>query len=199
MANVNKVAGLKPVGYLNGSPWSGKARTYVIPSTDATAYYVGDPVTLAGGADVNGVASVSIGVAGATCVGVIVGVAVAPAGVSLQGTTIDLTSRSIPATKAKDYYVMVADDPAIIFEIQDTAGTIVAADIGLNCNFTIAAGSTTTGDSGTFLGSASKAVTSTLNLKLLGLAQREDNAFGAFAKVLVQLNNHAFSTGVAGV
>lgn len=200
MANISRPQGLKPVGYLNGTPWNGKARRYYIPATDLNAYYIGHPVTIAGTADVNGVPAVTIGVAGAAILGSIVGIEVATPGVSLQGTTIDLTNRSIPATKAKDYYVLVADDPTTIFEIQEGQTVpLTALDIGLNCNFLVVDGATPNSDSATTTELASPAVTATLNLKLLGLAQREDNAFGAFAKHLVKINNHVFGNATVGI
>ena len=202
MANANRPSGLKPVAYLNGSPWNGQARRYYIPSTDVTAYYVGHPVTLGGTADANGVASVAIGVAGSAIIGSIVGIEVATSGSSLQGTTLDLTLRSIPATKAKDYYVLVADDPNIIFEVQEgQTVALTALETGLNCNFLVAAGATTSSDSGTTTELAAPAATATLNLKLLGLAQRVDNAFGQYAKWLVKINNHVYGsgTGTAGL
>lgn len=206
MANVSKPAGLRPVGYLSGSPWNGQARIYYVPATNATALFVGDPVTrLTASADANGVPSVAIGVAGAAICGVIVGVVVAKAGVSLQGTTIDLTRRSLPVSTAG--YVLVADDPSILFEIEEgttagAAGTaLTAAAIGNNANFIVLAGSSTVGDSGTLLDNATEATTATLNLKLMSLAQREDNAFGARAKWIVKINNHQYAagTGTAGV
>src|SRR3990172_7389383 len=114
MANVSKPSGLKPVGYLSGSPWNGQARMYYVPVGNATALYVGDPVTrLTADADANGVPSVSIGVAGSAICGVIVGIVVASAGVSLVGSTIDLTRRSLPVSTAG--YVFVAYYPNIIF------------------------------------------------------------------------------------
>ena len=206
MANVSKPTGLKPVGYLNGSPWNGQARMYYVPSTNATALYVGDPVTrLTASADVNGVPSVSIGVAGSAICGVIVGIVVASAGVSLVGSTIDLTRRSLPVSTAG--YVLVADDPAIIFEVEEgttasAAGTaLTASAVGNNANFVVIAGTNTYSDSGTLVDNATEAVTATLNLKLLGLAQREDNAFGTRAKWLVLINNHQYKggTGTLGV
>lgn len=200
MANISRPGGLKPVGYLNGSPWNGQARKYYVPVGNATALYVGDPVTLGGSADAYGVPDVSIGVAGSAIVGVIVGVVVATAGVSLQAATLDLTRRSLPA--ATEGYVLVADDPSIIFEIQEgNTVALTAAEVGLNCNFLIAAGASTVADSQTVTALAAPAATATLNLKLLGLAQREDNAFGAFAKWLVKINNHVYgsSTGTAGI
>ncbi len=205
MANVSKVAGLKPVGYLNGSPWNGQARKYYVPATNATAIYVGDPVTLTGDGDTNGVPGVVTGAAGAAIIGVVVGVVVADAGVSLQGTTIDLTRRSLPVSTAG--YVLVADDPNIIFEVEEGvsggAGTaLTSAAIGLNANLVLKAAPTATyQDSGWVVDNSTEAATATLNVKLLGLAQREDNAFGAAAKWLVKINNHVYgaSTGTAGI
>jgi len=200
MANSNRPRGLVPVGYLNGAPYNGQARRYYVPVGNATALYVGDPVTLTGDGDTRGVPGVSIGVAGSAVIGVIVGIVVASAGDSLVGTTIDLNRRSLPVSTAG--YVLVADDPNIIFEIQEAATTpFTSADIGNNCNFLIAAGATTNSDSGTTTAVAVSAATATLNLKLLGLSQREDNAFGAYAKWLVKLNNHVYGshTGTAGI
>lgn len=200
MANVSKPSGLKPVGYLSGSPWNGQARMYYVPVANATALYVGDPVTrLTASADANGVPSVAIGVAGSAICGVIVGIVVASAGVSLVGSTIDLTTRSLPVSTAG--YVLVADDPSIIFEVEEgttasAAGTaLTASAVGNNANFIVIAGSHTYGDSGTLLDNATEATTATLNLKLLGLVQREDNAFGTRAKWLVKINNHQYGSG----
>ena len=44
-----------------------------------------------------------------------------------------------------------------------------------------------------------QAVTVTLDLKILRLVPREDNAFGEHAKWEVLINNHAFRAGVTGV
>ena len=192
MANVNMPMGLQPVKYLNGSPWNGQATRYCIPSGDTTAYYLYDPVTTAGSADANGVATVSIGVAGAAILGSIVGVEVA-------GDNLDI--KYVPATKTRDYYVYVADDPNLIFEIQESGTAMAAADVGLNANFVIAAPSSTVSPSATAIGNSTKNTTATLNLKLLGLSQRVDNAFGTYAKWLVLINNHQYKagTGTAGV
>lgn len=206
MANTSKPQGLKPVGYLNGSPWNGQARIYYVPATNATALYVGDPVTrLTADADANGIPSVSIGVAGSAICGVIVGVLPTAASVTLQGTTIDLTRRSLPVSTAG--YVLVADDPNILFEIEEgtaagAAGTaLTAAAIGNNANFVVTAPSATYMDSATLLDNTTEATTATLNLKIMSLAQREDNAFGTRAKWIVKINNHQYgsSTGTAGV
>jgi hypothetical protein len=101
---------------------------------------------------------------------------------------------------------MVADDPNIIFEVQEESnGTALAAtEVGLN---TISKSGTGNGySSGWMIPSATgaaPATTATLQLRLLGLAQKPagTNVFGAYAKWLVQINVHelAHGTGAAGV
>lgn len=201
MANANRPGGLKPVSYLNGAPYTGQARLYSVPVSSADLY-IGDPVTLSGSADTNGLAGISIGVAGSAIIGVIVGFLVAPPGVSLVATNIDLTIRSIQSSTTAVQYAMVADDANIMFEIQD--GQTVAtslANIGLNTNFLIAAGATDYSDSGTTT-ATSLTDTTTANLKLMGFTQRVDNTPASqYAKLLVRINNHVYSagTGTAGI
>lgn len=202
MANVNTPFGLKPIQYAGGSPWNGQARRYHIPSTDGNAFAIGDPVKLAGSSDTKGVASITLCAAGGGAAAPILGVIVGAGGVTYGGMSADpgnLNTTVIPATKAKDYYVLVADDPDIVFEIQEigTGTALAAAAVGLNANFV--AGTNSGYLSGFTLGNDAEAATATLDLKLLGLVQRPGNAFGAYAKWEVQINNHQFRTGVAGL
>lgn len=205
MANVNAPKGLSPVRNGDGSPWNGAANMYYIVSTDTNAYYIGDVVLSAAGADANGVPAVVKDTAGtATLRGVIVGIVVAPSGpTSLNGSAqIDLTTRFIPATKAKDYYVLVCDDPNTIFEVQgDATATLqVAASANKNCSLTIAAPTAPDAYSATVINSGSILAANTLNIKLMGLAQREGNGFGAYAAWLCKINLHELGgPGTTGV
>ncbi len=205
MANVNRPAGLVPVGYINGSPWNGQARTYYIPSTDGNAYAIGDPMVLAGTADARGVPSVTVATAGGsnTVLGALVSCGGSVNG-AVVGDPANLNTTIIPATKTHDYYVLIADDPAIIFEVQEigTGTPFTAAEVSLNCSLVASAGANNTGHngyvSGWMLDNATEATTAALQMKILGLAQRSDNAFGQYAKYLCLINNHVFRTGVAG-
>lgn len=138
MPNPNKPSGLVPVSYLNGAPWTGGGRVYCIPDTDDTnAFAIGDPVDIAGGADSNGVPTITLATAGTG--NPVLGCIVSGAGALSYGSSYGVPAESpivIPATKARNYYVLVADDPNIIFEIQEEAtGTaLTAADVGLNGN-----------------------------------------------------------------
>lgn len=198
MPNFNTPAGLVPVEYLLGTPWSGKARRYHIPAADTNAYAIGDPVTLNGTADARGVAGVVLATPGAGMIGPVVGMG----GTAYGGPSVDPTNLNttvIPATKLRDYYVLVADDPNIIFEVQEigTGTALVAAAVSLNCNLVAATNSGYM--SGWVLNNATEATTSTLDVKLLGLRQFTGNEFGFFSKWNVLINNHLYRGGVAGV
>lgn len=199
MANANRPSGLSPVRYLNGAPWTGGGRVYCIPTTDSTnAYAIGDPVKLAGSSDSAGVPTITLGTAGATACGAIVSMGGTKYGAGYYDPT-NLNTTIIPATKAQNYYVLVADDPNIIFRIQEigTGTQFAAADVSLNCDFI--AGTNNGYVSGFLANNVGENTTSTLNLKLLMLSQIADNAFGAYAKWDVLLNNHSYRTGVTGV
>lgn len=198
MANEDRPSGLSPTQYLNGAPWNGQARLYNIDSGDTNAFAIGDPVKSDGTADANGVAGVTLGTAGSAVRGVIVSMG----GLLRGGPMVDPTNLGttiIPATKTKDYYVMVVDDPNVIFEVQEVSGgtALTAAAVGLNAD--LVAGTNNGYVSGWELNNSGEATTSTLNCKLLGLSQRADNAFGEHAKWLVLLNNHELRGGVTGV
>jgi len=201
MANSNRPSGFTPVGYLNGAPWNGKARLYSIAASYGTALYIGDPVISSGTADANGVPGIAIGATTGALRGVIVGLGKYE-GTIANPSNLDITYR--PASDPSVWYAMVADDPNTIFRIQEKSGTqqLAAADIGLNTIPVSGAGNGYI--SGWLLSSytdATPATTATLQLRLLGLVRRPDNAFGAYAKHLVQINVHelAHGTGAAGV
>ena len=196
MANANRPSGFSPVQYLNGSPWNGQARIYSIAAAYATALYIGDPVKSSGTADANGVPGIVLGATTGALRGVIVGLGSAE-GLIANPKNLDITYRPA-AAQATDWYAMVVDDPQVLFEVQENAnGTALAAtEIGLN---TISVSGTGNGFlSGWMLASATDATpaaTATLQLKLMGLVRRQQNAFGAYAKHLVKINVHELGTG----
>jgi len=200
MANANKPMGLSPHSYLNGSKWNGQATMYYIASTDPNAFAIGDPVTLSGSGDSNGVAGITLATAGTA--NVILGALVSTGGQTYGGAPVtpsNLDTTIIPATKTQAYYVLVADDAQLIFEAQeDSVGANLAAtDIGTNVN--LVAGANNGYVSGWMIDSTPTATTATLQCQLLRKVQRADNAIGQYCKWLVRINNHQFKAGVAGV
>jgi hypothetical protein len=228
VTNQNKPSGLTPVKYLNGADWDGKANIYFINSADTNAYSVGDLVSPLAGLDQwSGLQTATLTVAASSTqvCGVVVGVGASPSTTSSQrsGPFVDPTNLnlvSIPATKTKNYFIAVVDDPKVIFEIQETgAGTTPATSLtytacSKNASFIYAAPAAGVAVSGTTLDNGvssghtpqtSATVTNGYFLRMLGLSQKIDpqtalyNVYGLYAKWLVKLINHAYdSTPSAG-
>jgi hypothetical protein len=205
MANFVQPRGFVPARYMNGAAWSGGGNMYYIPSSDANQYNPGDVVlTAAVGADSNGIPAVTKNTTGTGVVrGVVIGCLTAnPNNPSLVGTNLDLTVQNIPATKTKAYYVLVVDDPKVIFQIQDdgiTTANLVAASVGLNASFTVTNPTAPSQNSATVLLSSSFATTAALTVKIFGLSQIPNNSFGANATWDVIFNQHEFQGNTAGV
>lgn len=192
MANVDTPFGLRPVRYISGAPYNGAVEHFSTATGDGTAIYVGDPVNLSGTSQtIGGVVyrDVDQAATGAVVVGVVVAV--------LPATRDSLIYRAASTQRI----LAVATDPLLLFEIQEVSGgtALTANDIGLNADFVVAAGSATTGQSGVELNNVGEATTNTLDLQIIGLAAREDNAIGEHAKYLVRINRHQYSNQVAGI
>ena len=191
MANNDNAFWLRLARSGGSAAHTGGVNRYYVPATDATAIYIGGLVKLAGSADADGVPSVTGNVAaGNAVVGVCVGV---------EPVTAESTIYRVASTER---YVLVADDPNEVFEIQeDSVGAaLAAADVGLNATLIgFTAGSTASGRSTIEIDSSTKATTATLDVSIHRLVQRPDNAIGDNAKWLVRLNNHQFVDGTTGV
>jgi hypothetical protein len=200
MANVNAPRGLSPVGTITGAAFNEQGQLFAIATDASNTYAIGDAVKIAGGSDANGVAYVTKVTADSdTAVGVIVGVRAADPGVSLQGTNIDL-SKLYLSLSSGTRYVYVVTDPNIVMEVQ--ADSYALADVGKNVgmNYTTDQTSTLSQSSplsnGTAKASTIKALGTSgslaLPLQVVGFAQRQDNAAGSYAKVLVAWNKHQY-------
>ena len=208
MANTSRINGFRPVKYLNGAPWTGQCRKYVVPAANGTALYIGDPVKLDGSGDnETGLQTCVIGTAGAAFLGFVVGIE-PNGGTSLGGDMstgpVNLDTPVVRAASTRRI-VYVVDDPAVVFEAEMSNGTLTTADVGLNASFAIGTPSTTTGNSGAYVDAGTEAITAALELKIVGFARRPDNEYSssgvASGRVLVKINNSqlADSTGTAGV
>lgn len=199
MSNQSRPSGLRPVGNITGSGYNGAARLYSIAAADTNAYAMGDPVITAGavGADSRGVPAVTLAAATGPIRGVVVGLFDTYPGVVIGD--LNRTIRTAGA-KATVWYALVADDPELVFEVQEvTGGTLLTlADVGLNTN--LVAGANNGFISGWTLDNNTEAVTATLQCRIIGTVQRQDNFIGLpFCKWLVKINNHELSAGTAGL
>jgi hypothetical protein len=191
MANADTPFGLRPVRYLSGAPYNGAVNQYATAAGDGTAIYIGDPVTLSGTSQtING--NVYLDVDQAATGNIIAGVVVGVLPVTRESTIYRVGSTQ--------RILLVADDPNLVFEIQEVSGgtALTANDAGLNADFVVGTGNTASGMSGVELNNATEAATATLDLLITGFVNRVDNEIGEHAKWLVRINRHQFANQVIG-
>jgi hypothetical protein len=87
--------------------------------------------------------------------------------------------------------LFVIDDPYAEFEVQ-VNGTIAVTDIGKEANLIVAAGDDTIGISRIQL-DVTSLITSGGQVKILGLAERDDNVMGTYSKVRVVIVKHSYN------
>lgn len=187
--------GLMPVRYKSGAPYNGAANVYSVASGETNNIFIGDPVIISGTGDANGVPGVARAAAGDRITGVVVGFAPNPA--ATAGSSSALTNGYRTASVAD--YLLVADDPNLLFEATEDAdaGALATTDIGNNADLIAAAGSTVTKRSGYSIDSSTKATTSA-QVRIVGLSQRVDNAIGSAATVWLVSIVEATETPAAG-
>lgn len=192
MANVSRIQGLRPTKHLSGAAWNGSTEAFAFLAADGTAAYVGDIVKFGGSASATGVPQATRATADSDL----------PAGV-VVGFVPDYSNLNLPAAyraASTDRTAFVVVDPTVVFEIQADAAAAVT-DVGLNVGLTYNAGSSTTGLSGLVAKMSTKATTSSLPLKIVGVRQSpdQDMADSANWKLLVTLNTNVFnSAGTTG-
>ena len=190
MANVDAPFGLRPVRYLSGAPYNGATNRYYVPATDTdAAIYPGGLVKLVGTQDANGIPVVTGNVAtGNAVVGVVV---------SVEPVTQDSTMYRASGTAR---YVNVADDPNLLFEVQEDGA--MTAPVGATATLTgFTAGNTLTGLSSIEIDSSEVSETADVDddVLIVRLSQKPDNATGANAVWEVRLNRHASVNAATGV
>lgn len=169
MANTDAAFGGRPVRYLNGSPWTGQARPYYVPSGYGVALYIGDPVVIVGdsndaefmGFETGQLSEVNLasGADATAFTGFIVSV--------LPNTAESLIYK--PAST--EAIVMVADDPNLVFWMQDDGSASLGVDsVGLNANLVTGTGSTSTGRSGWELDASTPSADASNQLFILAAA-----------------------------
>jgi len=189
MANTSR-KGFYPVGTMNGSAWMEHVRSYPVDSSNATAIFLGDVISLEADGNVAPAAASDT----VAKIGVCVGVKVSRSVAATEHPGY------LPASTAGTIFVCLAF-PTVIFEAQEDSvgGANAAEDVGENVDFIAGAGSTTTGLSGHELDSSTVATTAALHFKFLKLVDRPDNAIGTNAKWLVSMVESHWMATVAGI
>jgi hypothetical protein len=193
MANQDAAFGLRPIGRVGGTPYTGGQSRYRIAANYGTAIFQGDMVMQVTGG------TVEIHADGGTVpiVGVFNGCQFTD-----PTTGEQRFSNFYPAsTNASDLIAFIIDDPMVVFEVQADAAFPVADLFG---NFDVVyttAGSTTTGVSGSELKVADGGTATTLSLKAIDISEDPENSDVASANtnVKVVIQNHIFGVKGAGL
>jgi hypothetical protein len=139
-----------------------------------------------------------LGVAGTAVRGIIVALGTIRNGPYINPNNLNQLPTRPAGAQSVNWYALVADDPNVLFEIQEAgAGSVLtSASVNRNANFNTGTRTASLTISPAFLDNNTVSTTSTLNLKLLQVVQRPDvTPFAQFAKWLVTINNHEFSGG----
>ena len=187
MPNANAPFGLKPVRDGASRPYSDGTDAFALLAADNSVVYIGDPVVISGTADAVGVPSATLATAGAgnRITGVVAGFTPNPA----------IVAAGFRAA-GNEVHALVEHDPDALYEIMAN-GSVAATDIGANANLIAGTGGNSYKRSGWMLDTASMTTTATLQVRIVGLARRPDNDFGANAVLLVRINQTT-ETGAAG-
>ncbi len=191
MANTDNPQGLRPIRHRNGAAYNGAGNVYHIAALDAQTIAPGDPVLVTGEADTNGIPTVAQATAGSRITGIMAS-RTNGAGTVLQDNLLNTT-----ASDANAQYILVHDDPDLVFEAQVSA-SIAAGDISANADLT-ADTTPAAGKSGFEVDSTSFNVTATLQVRVMRLRPIPNNALGTNAKVEVMINLHTNAVGVGSL
>ena len=189
MANTNKPFGMRALGNLSATG-AQKQYGYLIKEDYGTNIYQGDLVRLVGGYIER------LGAATQAAVGVFNGCYYTD---PVTGKPTWSNKFIANAAFTVDIEADIIDDPNQLFLIQADSTAIAQSDIGENVGVAYGAGNATTGQS-TMTTDGAPDTTAGNTLKIVGLYNAPGNALGAYAQLVVKINNHSYgSSGVAGV
>lgn len=200
MANRDAAFGLRPVRHLNGNPWNGQTKKFLIEDEHTEATFIGDPMVLEGeigSDDTTGIYPTVVNAtagSGNVCHGIVMSFDLIGATGLVEDTVYN------PAYTSR--YVNLCIDPDVIFIIQDNADSATTVDIiGGNVDYEYTAGSIATGLSAWELDVDTVSTTPADNLVILGVWPEEGNALGNWCIWEVLISNHGFrcKTGITGV
>lgn len=204
MANVDNPRGLTPIRHRNGAPYNGAGNPYFIPSTYATNVFIGDAVIKTGTSNTSEVKDRGGKYAAGTLPEVnraTVGDGNAITGIVVGFLTDPSNDENVYGAASTDRVAVVADDPDLVFVVQDDASaTLAATSVGLNANLVDThSGSTSSGRSGTELDATTPSADASNQLTIQRLYAVEDNELGNNARWEVKINNHTEAHGVIGI
>lgn len=190
MANKDIPQGLQAIRHRNGAPYNGAGSLYHVAAAHAGEIAPGDPVTVTGTADTRGIPDVDISTAGIAnaITGVVIGIT------NGEGAVLQDDSPTLPTLT--EGYLLVEDDPDVVFEAQVSV-SIAVTDISSNAD--LVAGAASINRSGWEVDSTTFGAGATKQVKVIRLVRVEDNEIGTNAKIEVMINNHTQAHNTAGV
>lgn len=207
MAAIASPYGLKPVNLIGGQTYAGSTRDIRLSTNNTNAIFNGDVIQLTSAGNPQVLTATPTAGTTSGIIGVCMGVRfVNPA--TRQPTWSQFLPANAITANYTDVFIIVADDPDLVFQIQGTAafGTLTNGAngaIGKNAALGFStSGSTTTGNSGVNLvvgaNGASLALTATLAMRVVGFVPGTE--LDAFPEILVKFNQgtHSYylATGV---
>jgi hypothetical protein len=196
MANTNAPFGLRPVRHKNGAPYNGAANMYYY--TGSSNLFIGDPVIVNGSSNTTAYYGSPIGSL-PTITTITAATANAISGAIVGFFAEDFSSKAYGVgSSARGVYI--ADDPELIFEIQDDGlVTSTVAFVSAGGNFVTGSGGSTVTNLSSYMLSSTTATSATDQLKILRLSTRSNNAVGQYAVWEVMINYHTQNHGMAGI
>jgi hypothetical protein len=184
------MAGFKWVGTESGADPTGNTKRFNVAASHSGVLGPGDLVLITGdGTAVTGISEVDIGTANSANTGVIQWVEPSLAGESLSTTHLAASTAGT---------VMVNVDPFALYEA-DVTGTMVVANVGLNCPAVVTAGTVTDSIFVSNMGVnfTGVATTSTLPFQIVQLLDNSSGTFGG--RALVRVNESTSKLGSTGI
>jgi len=187
MANPDKPNGFRLVGKLGSAPQNNGCTEYQIASGQAGSIFSGDPVQMLTGGTISVVNS-------ATTVKIL-GIFRGCKFVDTDGSITYKAHFPNGQTSTSTIIALVEDNPENLYEVQ-SSGSLALTDVGANVDLAYTAGDTVSGQSKAEIAGSSGA--GTAQFRIISKVNEPDNDFGANVKLLVKINEHAYST-TAGV
>lgn len=103
------------------------------------------------------------------------------------------------ASTLTDHLVVTSPDALFVAQDNDDSDGLAEADMGLNANLELNAGSAATLLSGHEIDESTAATTNSLDVKLLRKWDVLNNAYGEFCRVEIIFNKHRMAPATAGV
>jgi len=188
MANPDKPNGFKLVGKLGSAPQNNGCTEYEIASGQSGSIFSGDPVQMLTGGTISVVNS-------ATTVKIL-GIFRGCKFVDTDGSITYKAHYPNGQTSTSTIIALVEDNPDNLYEVQ-SSGSLALTDVGANVDLaSYVAGDTVSGQSKAEIDGTSTA--SAAQFRIIGKVNEPDNAFGTNVKMIVKINEHAYSN-LAGV